>query len=273
MVELMNISVDTVEIGKNVKLGKWEPLESCEDSVFVGLVTTGRLGASGESEANGEASREKSGDRIERKIGHLGSTERDVLMPVIMEYMDLFQYERSGLLPCTSQGYHEIKTGDALPIKKTPYKVPFALRDEMRKQLDEMLQRGVITPAFSEWTTPVILIRKKSPDNKPRFRFCTDFRGLNAVTKIPVYPIPDIKGNLSLMAASRYFTLLDIESAYWHIPIHPDDKDKTEFITPSGTFRYERLAYGLAGAPQYLSENYGCHTNGLDRYLCPCLFG
>jgi hypothetical protein len=72
---------------------------------------------------------------------------------------------------------------------------------------------------------------------------------LNAVTKIPVYPIPDIKGNLSLMASSRYFTLLDIESAYWHIPIHPDDKDKTGFVTPFGSFRYERLAYGLAEAP------------------------
>jgi hypothetical protein len=119
----------------------------------------------------------------------------------------------------------------------------------MRKQLDEMLQRGVITPAFSEWAAPVILVKKKSPDNKPRFRFCTDFRRLNVVTKVPVYPIPDIKGNLSLMAGSQYFTLLDIESAYWHIPIQPDDKDKTGFITPFGSFRYERLAYGLAGAP------------------------
>jgi len=42
---------------------------------------------------------------------------------------------------------------------------------------------------------------------------------------------------------------LDIESAYWHILIHPDDKDKTVFITPFGHFRYERLAYGLAGTP------------------------
>jgi hypothetical protein len=78
---------------------------------------------------------------------------------------------------------------------------------------------------------------------------CTDFRGLNAVTKIPVYPIPDIKGNLSLMAGSRYFTVLDIQSGYWHIPIHPDDEDKTGLITPFGSFRYESLAYGLAGAP------------------------
>jgi hypothetical protein len=51
------------------------------------------------------------------------------------------------------------------------------------------------------------------------------------------------------MAGSLYFTLLDIESAYRHIPIHPDDKDKTVFVTPFGSLRCERLVYGLSGAP------------------------
>jgi hypothetical protein len=49
------------------------------------------------------------------------------------------------------------------------------------------------------------------------------------------------------MAGSRYFTLVDTVSAYWHIPIHPDE-DKTGFITPFGSFHYESLADGLAGA-------------------------
>ena len=96
------------------------------------------------------------------------------------------------MLPCTNKGFHERKTGDAAPIKKNPFKVPFVLKAEMKKQLDDMLQRGVITPACSEWVAPVILVKKKSLDGTPKYRFCTDFRGLNTVTKIPVYPIPDI---------------------------------------------------------------------------------
>jgi transposase InsO family protein len=64
-----------------------------------------------------------------------------------------------------------------------------------------------------------------------------------------VYPILDIKSNLSLMAGSKYFTLLDIENAYWNIPIRDEDKDKTGFVTPFGSFRYERMAFGLSGAP------------------------
>jgi hypothetical protein len=78
--------------------------------------------------------------------------------------------------------------------------------------------------------------------------FFTDLRGLSAVAKIPVYPIPDIKGNLSLMAGSRYITVLDIESAYWHVPIHPDHKNKNGYVMQFGSLRYERLAYFLAGA-------------------------
>jgi hypothetical protein len=127
------------------------------------------------------------------KLAHLVNAERDVLKPVMKDYYELFLYDRSGLLPCTGKGFHEIKTGDALPIKKNMYKVPFALRNEMKIQLDEIIQRGVITHSCSEWAAPVILVTKKSVDGTPKYRFCTDFKGLNSVTKIPVYPIPDIK--------------------------------------------------------------------------------
>jgi len=78
--------------------------------------------------------------------------------------------------------------------------------------------------------------------------------GLNSVTSIPVYPIPDIKSNLSLMAGSKYFTLLDIENAYWNTPIKEEDKEKTGFLTPFGSFRYEKVAFGLAGAPAMFSK-------------------
>jgi hypothetical protein len=105
---------------------------------------------------------------IKGKLELLVKTEREVLGPVMMQYCDLFQYDRSGTLPCTNKGFHEIKTGDALPIKKNLYKVPFALRGEMKKQLDEMLHRGVITPSCSEWAAPVLLVKKKSMDGTPK---------------------------------------------------------------------------------------------------------
>ena len=69
-----------------------------------------------------------------RKLTHLVKEERDILGPVMKEFYDLFLYDQSGMLPCTTKGSHETKTGDALPIKKNPSKVPFALRAEMKRQ-------------------------------------------------------------------------------------------------------------------------------------------
>jgi hypothetical protein len=80
------------------------------------------------------------------------------------------------------------------------------------------------------------MVPKKSADGAPKYRFYTDFRALNAVTHTAVYPVPDDKLNLSIMAGSRYFTLVDIENAYWNIPIQEQDKDKTGFITLFGSF-------------------------------------
>jgi len=82
-------------------------------------------------------------DTLKGKLKHLRSAERAELIPVINEYSDLFRYDRSGMIPCTNKEFHEIKTGNAAPIKKNPYKVHFALKDEM-KQFDDMLQRGVM---------------------------------------------------------------------------------------------------------------------------------
>jgi len=106
---------------------------------------------------------------ITNKLTHLVKVERDVLGPVMTDYYDLFLYDQSGMLPCTGKGFHEIKTGDALPIKKKPCKVPFTLRVEMKRQLDEMVQRGVITPSCSERAAPVILVKKKSADGSRKY--------------------------------------------------------------------------------------------------------
>jgi len=67
---------------------------------------------------------------ILEKLGHLVKAERGALAPVMSKYYDLFLYGRSGALPCIAKGFHGIKTEEALPIKKNPYNVPFALRTE-----------------------------------------------------------------------------------------------------------------------------------------------
>jgi hypothetical protein len=124
-------------------------------------------------------------EKLDRILDHLPTKEKRALLPVLEEYLALFCNARTGVLTST-KGCHEIRTGDALPIKKNPYRVRYALKNELRCQLDEMLDKGVINPCASPWAAPVILVPNKSPDGTPTYRFCTDFPGLNSVTVTPV---------------------------------------------------------------------------------------
>jgi hypothetical protein len=67
---------------------------------------------------------------LQRRLAHLVTEERQILTPVMNEYLDLFCNEKEGVLPCTTKRFHEIRTGDALPVKKNPHRVPYALRGD-----------------------------------------------------------------------------------------------------------------------------------------------
>jgi hypothetical protein len=242
--KVLNTSRQHLEIGKHVKLGTAEAILRCAPRVTEFDWRNLEAGSVNLIRRNDSAELAEVRAELERRLAHLVTVERQILMPIMNEYLDLFCNDKEGVPPCTTKGFHEIMIGDALP-----YRVPYALREEMKNQLDEMLRKEVITPCASPWAAPVILVPKKAADGTPKYRFYTNFRGLNSVTSIPVYPIPDIKSNLSPMAGSKYFTLLDIENTYLNIPIKEEHKDKTGLVTPFRSFRYEKMAFGLADAP------------------------
>jgi hypothetical protein len=205
---------------------------------------------------------------LEDKLQHLSPKGREILKPVLLSYQDLFKKTEDGIIPCTSYGFYEIKTSNSASVKKQKYRVPFALRDEMRRQIEEMKERRVMSEASSEWAAPVILITKKSPDNSPRYRFCADFRGLNAVTQVPFYTMPLVQENLDRLSGNKYFSVVDMKDAYYHIPIKPELKHNTGIITPWGFFQYERLAFGLSRAPATFTNIMDQVLLGLGNTIC-----
>jgi hypothetical protein len=75
----------------------------------------------------------------------------------------------------------------------------------MENQVQDMLNKGVIEESNSPWNAPAILVPKKSLNGKPKYRFCVDFRALNAVTQIDTYPLPLIEQAGSTLHGSKYF--------------------------------------------------------------------
>ena len=126
---------------------------------------------------------------------------------------------------------------------------PFALKDEMKAQVENMLAKGVIRESSSPWSAPAILVPKKSHDGKPKYRFCVDFRALNAVTKFDPYPLPRFEQTTSVLHGSKYFSVLDCYSGFRQVPIKEQHKERTGFIVPFGHYKFNRLPFGLLNSP------------------------
>jgi hypothetical protein len=112
-----------------------------------------------------------------------------------------------------------------------------------------MLHKGVIRPSNSPWAAPAFLVPKKSPDGKPKFRFCVDFRALNLVTKFDPYPLPVFEETMAPLFGSKYFSVLDCYSGFWQVSIKEEHRERTGFSVPFGHYEFNRLPFGLSNSP------------------------
>ena len=102
----------------------------------------------------------------------------------------------------------------------------------------------MIEPSKSPWACGVVMVKKKGD----QLRFCCDFRYLNSVTVKDAYPIPRIDESLSKLGDAKFFTTLDLGSAFWQVPLRKQDRDKTGFACELGLFQWKRMPFGLCNA-------------------------
>lgn len=123
--------------------------------------------------------------------------------------------------------------------------VPLALRNEMKKELQKLLEGGIIEEvAGTDWVAPVVAARK--PDGS--LRLCIDLRQLNKWVVVDQYPLPNITELLTLLSGAMVFSTIDLASAYHQIELDELSRSYTSFITPFGTFRFIRMPFGLVSA-------------------------
>ncbi|KAJ1043953.1 hypothetical protein NDA10_005052 [Ustilago hordei] len=115
---------------------------------------------------------------------------------------------------------------------------------ELRRYLDENLEKGFIRPSKSPARSPVLFIPKKDGG----LRLCVDYRGLNEITVKNRAPLPLIEEQLFLLRKARIYTKLDLRAAYNLIQIAKGDEWKTAFGTQLGLYEYLVMPFGLANA-------------------------
>ena len=129
-----------------------------------------------------------------------------------------------------------------------------------------MIATGVIEPSNSSWASPVCLVKKKDGT----FRFCIDYRRVNAVSKKDAYPIPDIQDALNNLRGSRYFATIDLLSGYWQLGMTDRGKERSAFCTRCGLFQFTRMPFGLPGAPGSFCRLMSIVLRDLLWVVCLC---
>ena len=129
-----------------------------------------------------------------------------------------------------------------------------------------MIETGVIEPSNSSWASPVCLVKKKDGT----FRFCIDYRRVNAVSKKDAYPIPDIQDALDNLRGSRYFATIDLLSGYWQLGMTDRAKERSAFCTRRGFFQFMRMPFGLSGAPGSFCRLMSIVLRDLLWVVCLC---
>ena len=148
-------------------------------------------------------------------------------------------------LGCTKAVQHRIRTTDDVPVTMPYRRIPPTQLDEVRDHLQKLVRTGAIVESSSDFASAVVLVRTRNG----ALRMCCDFRALNAKTVKDAYPLPRIDESMDALAGARWFSTLDLQSAYTQVPMHPDDQHKTAFITPFGLYEHTRMAFGLCNAP------------------------
>ncbi|WVZ51932.1 hypothetical protein U9M48_003029 [Paspalum notatum var. saurae] len=168
-------------------------------------------------------------------------------VPVVCEYPNVFPDELPGLPSDRAVEFAINLVPGTAPIAKAPYKMSGKEYDELKKQLDELLEKGFIRRSVSPWAAPVLFVKKK--DGSMRMRI--DYHKLNAVTIKNKYPLPRIDDLLDQLKGVKYFSQIDLRSGYHQMKIREEDIPKTAFVTRYGHHEFTVVSSGLTNALAY----------------------
>ncbi|KAL6460364.1 hypothetical protein MHYP_G00303300 [Metynnis hypsauchen] len=169
---------------------------------------------------------------------------KERLVTKMMEHSEVFSTHEFDV-GCSKSTTHTIKINDDKPFRERSRRLPPADLEALREHLLQLKGAGIITESRSPYASPIVVVKKKTG----KIRMCVDYRTLNRRTIPDQYTVPKIEDALTCLNGSKWFSVLDLRSGYYQVPMSEADKEKTAFICPLGFYQFERMPQGVSGAP------------------------
>jgi hypothetical protein len=166
---------------------------------------------------------------------------------VVSDFPDVFPEKLPGMPPEWKVEFAIDLIPGTAPLSKRAYRVSGPELVELKKQIDELSEKGYIRPSTSPWAALVLFVEKKDGTK----RMCIDYRSLNEVTIKNKYPLPKIEDLFDQLRRASVFSEIDMRSGYHQLRIRPSDIPKTTFITKYGLYEFTVMSFGLTNAPAY----------------------
>lgn len=165
---------------------------------------------------------------------------------IFAEYADTIRDKMPESAPPAHRVRHAVQLKpDTPPLNRPPYRMSRFELDELKVQLNKLLESGMIEPSHSSFSSPVLFVKKKDGS----MRLCVDYRALNHHTVKDCYPIPHTADLLGVMASKKWFSSLDLMQGFYQIAMDEASVEKTAFTTKYGLYQFKVMPFGLTNAP------------------------
>lgn len=182
----------------------------------------------------------------EIKLDHLSPGMKRDIVGIVEQFPDVLTNQ----LGLTDIIEYDIVLNDPTPVRLPPYRLAPPRMQVLKEKIEDMLEQGIIKPSKSHYSSPIFLVPKPGNDYRP----VVDYRVLNSRIAIESVPLPDVHNNFHWFNRAKFFTSLDLNSAYHQIPLTQRSMQLTAFNTDWNLFEYTRVPFGIAVGAQVLTR-------------------
>ena len=192
---------------------------------------------------------------------NISEEQKQIVISQLLDYADVLALNDDPL-QMSDKFEHKIRVEPHAPVFTKPYPIPHVYREEVKKQIKDMADAGIIEPSRSPYNSPLLIVKREDS-----VRLVCDYRKINAFIVPYRFPIPELQNLLERLSNSCYFSNLDVRKAFLNIPLHPDSRELTAFSVPDGShWQYTAVTFGFRDSPSCFQNIIQSVLAGLEEW-------